>query len=51
MEWLNRIKKYVLKSWKKLFCYLLIFLGILLFLVVLIIKPQKTNNIYHYQLF
>lgn len=46
MEWLKKGKNYLLKHCKKLFCYLLIFLGILLFLVVLIIKPQKTNNIY-----
>lgn len=48
MEWLERWKNYLLKCWKKLFCYLLIFLGILLFVVVLIVKPQKTNNTYLY---
>ncbi len=48
MEWLERWKNYLLKCWKELFCYLLIFLGILLFVVVLIVKPQKTNNAYLY---
>ena len=48
MEWLERWKNYLLKRWKELFCYLLIFLGILLFVVVLIAKPQKTNNAYLY---
>lgn len=48
MEWLERWKNYLIKYWKKLFCYLLIFLGILLFVVVLIVKPQKTNNAYLY---
>lgn len=48
MEWLERWKNYLLKCWKKSFCYLLIFLGILLFVVVLIVKPQKTNNAYLY---
>lgn len=48
MEWLKQWKNYLLNCWKKLFCYLLIFLGILLFVVVLIVKPQKTNNTYLY---
>ena len=48
MEWLECWKNYLLNCWKKLFCYLLIFLGILLFVVVLIVKPQKTNNAYLY---
>lgn len=48
MEWLKQWKNYLLKNWKKLFCYLLIFLGILLFVVVLIVNPQKTNSIYLY---
>ena len=48
MEWLKRGQKYLLKYHEKLFCYLLIFLGILLLIIVLIVHPQKTNNIYLY---
>ena len=49
MKKLQRIFYYIKRNWQKLFCYGLIMMGILLFMVVLIVKPQKTNNAYLYE--
>lgn len=44
MKKLQRIFYYIKRNWQKLFCYGLIMMGILLFMVVLIRKPYKSNN-------
>lgn len=44
----TNIFNYLKEKWKLLFCYLLIFLGILLIVIVLIVKPIKKTTHYVY---